>query len=294
MTASPNRVFALILSVALTVVGLGALLLLVLLAPSIDAARTRNGLIFCLIAPLTSLDTVTHFLAVAIVGVGLLGLAAAMREANRGRATTSELRFATRLARRSALPPEVACVAAITGVTGCLDVVESPRPFAFAYGWVRPRIFLSTALVHQLDARELEAVLHHERWHVRHRDPLRLLVLRTIAATFFFLPALRRLLRQFEVAAEVAADRQAVASMGDPRWLAAALAKTSGVPLVTPAFEGYVGLRIAALAGEPLTISTGRWRLAAVCLTVEIGVLLPLLARGGLPVLAGILVHPMC
>jgi len=293
MNPSPDRVLARVVLVALATGGLvllAALTLLVFAAgPTLSGARA----IRCLIAPISSLDAVVHGsagAAAALIGSMIL---AGMRLVNRDRATVAELRSATSAARLGSPPPAVARAAREAAVAGRLDVVAATRPFAFAYGWVWPRVCISTGLVERLAEPELAAVLHHEGWHVRRRDPLRLLVVRTTGAAFAVVPPIRRLVHLYLVAVEIAADRHVVRVMGDPRWLAGALVKVAGSPVATPAFEGHAEARIAALVGEPMPTTRWRSRSAAAVLLLEL-VPLVVLLQGGTPVLAGIWTHPYC
>lgn len=294
MTSS-NRIFLLAIVVALAVSSAIGILVLLLLVPVV--ATTGSGLyaVACLLTPVSSFDTAAHLLAVALLVLSGISLVAGACTANRERAIVADLRAMASVARCRTLPPEVRAASVATGVDSRLDVVESPRAFGFAYGWLRPRICISTALIHRLSRRELEAVFHHERWHLRQHDPFRLFVLRIVASGFFFLPPMRRLVHDYVVAAEIAADRHAVVTMGDRRWLAAALAKTMGLPLAAPAFEGHAERRIAALADdlswEPAGSALRLWTLV---LAAEGIVLVPLIARGGMPVLATVLSHPVC
>lgn len=293
MNASPDRVLARVVLVALAIGGmvvLAALALLVFAAgPTVSGAR----LLRCLIAPISSLDAVVHASAVAVGALIGRMVLAGIRTVNRDRATVAELRGATEAARLGSPPPAVARAAMGAAVAGRVDVVAAPRPFAFAYGWVRPRICISTGLVERLAEQELAAVLHHEGWHVARRDPLRLLVVRTIGAAFAFVPPVRRLVRLYLVAVEIAADRHVVGAMGDPRSLAGALVKVAGAPVAAPAFEGHAEARIAALIGEPVATTGWRSRTAAAVLLLEL-VPLVVLLRGGTPVLAGVWTHPVC
>ncbi|MDQ3539273.1 MAG: M48 family metalloprotease [Chloroflexota bacterium] len=295
MMTSPNRLFLLVIVVALAVSSAIVILVLVLLFPVVATAGSGLYAVACLLTPISSFDTVAHLLAVALLGLSSISLVAGACTANRERAIVADLGAMTRVARCRTLPPEVHAASIVTGVNSRLDVVESPRAFGFAYGWLRPRICISTALIHRLSRRELEAVFLHERWHLRQRDPFRLFLLRIIASGFFFLPPMRRLVRDYVVAAEISADRHAVVTMGERRWLAAALAKTMGLPLAVPAFEGHADRRIAALADDlshqPADGALRRWTLV---LAAEGVVLVPLIARGGIPVVAGVLSHPVC
>src|SRR5205823_14023272 len=53
-----------------------------------------------------------------------------------------------------------------------IQVCGYNHPLALTYGLWRPTVLLSTWMVEQLDARELEAVLAHEIGHVARRDYL--------------------------------------------------------------------------------------------------------------------------
>ena len=100
---------------------------------------------------------------------------------------------------------------------GCIQVVDGlPNP-AFTAGWWRPRIYVAAALPDAVSADELVAILAHESAHVSRRDPLRLSLLRFLACTLFYLPALRRLADDAADEAEIAADDDAVARIPDGR-----------------------------------------------------------------------------
>jgi Zn-dependent protease with chaperone function len=118
-------------------------------------------------------------------------------------------------------------------------VVADARPLAFCAGNLRPVVYVTDAALERLREDELAAVIAHEAHHARRRDPLRLLVARTLAdATGVVgdLPA-----RQI-AAADLAADAAAVAATGSARPLASALLR-----LQDPAPE-----RVDHLLGRPL------------------------------------------
>lgn len=79
-----------------------------------------------------------------------------------------------------------------------------------------PRVVVSTGLVEIATHAELLAVLSHEDFHRRHRDPLRVLAFRTWAAAFFFIPILGAVLRRALDRQEPRADRAAVRACGVP------------------------------------------------------------------------------
>ncbi|MDQ3780888.1 MAG: M56 family metallopeptidase [Chloroflexota bacterium] len=172
--------------------------------------------------------------------------------------------------------------------------MEATRPFAFVYGWIRPRICISTSLIALLSDQEVEAVLHHEGWHIARRDPLRFMIARTVGSVFAMVPAMRRLERLYVLSAEVAADRCANLAMGHPRPLAGALAKTLPPALAEPGFEGQAEARIAALAGESPDVAVWSGWMIATVLLAEVAVLMPLVTNGSIITLIGFWSHPVC
>ena len=294
MIASPNHVLVRVVLTALALVGFLAVLALELMILGAGTGESVVAAVRCLIAPVSSLDTAVHASAVAIGALAALPILLGAQAASRARARVGELRHAATTAQLSTLPPRVVAAATRTRVRDCINVVEAPRAFAFAYGWIWPRICVSTGLVDLLDDAELDAVLHHEGWHVARRDPLRLLLVQTVGAAFAIVPEIRRLVRLYVLAMEVAADRHVVAVMGHPRSLASALAKTAAPPVAPPAFEGLAGARAAALAGSFPMGPRWRGRVAAAVLLVELLVLIPLLTNGSIVALAGFWIHPVC
>ncbi|MES2178041.1 MAG: M56 family metallopeptidase [Gemmatimonadota bacterium] len=103
-----------------------------------------------------------------------------------------------------------------------LRIVEGlPNP-AFTVGFWRPLVYVSAALPASLDGPQLEAVLAHEAAHIARRDPLRLSLMRFLACTLFYIPALRRLADDLTDEAEIEADDVA-AKQSEPLVLASAI-----------------------------------------------------------------------
>jgi hypothetical protein len=134
-------------------------------------------------------------------------------------------------------------------------VVETPVPLAFCAGWLRPRVYVSTAVLDRLFEGELRAVLAHEHHHEAIRDPLRLAVGRVLSQALFFLPVLRPLHDRYADVAEIHADAAAVeASDGAARPLASAMLSVGATP-----DGGVVGIspeRVDVLLGH----GGGAWR----------------------------------
>jgi Zn-dependent protease with chaperone function len=165
------------------------------------------------------------------------------------------------LAPFGALPPEPGSAiwraAAAAGVdrNRVLVVPGLPSP-AFTAGWLRPRVYVAAAVVERLSGEELAAVLAHEGSHVRRRDPLRLSVLRFLACTLFWLPALRRLATDIAAEGEVRADDLAAERHG--LALASALVRLAAwEPAAETLGVGFTGgdlleRRVLRLTGEEI------------------------------------------
>lgn len=96
-----------------------------------------------------------------------------------------------------------------------LVVIDGAR-LPSVVGFVRPRVVLPRRLLAELDDEELDAVLLHEAWHRRRRDPLQALVVSLVAAVWFFYPPVWWIGRRMRQAAELACDERVLASGIDP------------------------------------------------------------------------------
>jgi Zn-dependent protease with chaperone function len=163
---------------------------------------------------------------------------------------------------------------------------------ALTVGWLRPVVYVAAELPLHLNSDELEAVLAHEAMHVRRRDPLRLSLLRFLALTLFWIPALRRLTEDVADEAEVLADDHA--ARGRPLVLASALVVLAGWRPPRPMPNAAVGLlqgdllerRVRRLAGEtpPTRTHVTRRSLATALLAVGLAWTSSLPATHPLPV----------
>ena len=175
------------------------------------------------------------------------------------------------------VPSRLEDAAVLAGLADRVEFVDADEPFSFAYGHLRPRVVVSRGLFESLDDQELRAVLEHEGYHVRHFDPLKVVVARAASAAYFFLPALQGLRTRYAAASELAADRRAMEACGHgplagalyqvvrgPEWeelsTAAAIGgpelfdmrvsqiETSEEPPVAPVSRQQIVLTITALA----------------------------------------------
>lgn len=151
-----------------------------------------------------------------------------------------------------------------------VKVIADPRPQAFCAGYLRPTVYVSERTVELLTEPELEAVLAHERHHMRVRDPLRFALGRILAQALFFVPVLRSLCDRYADVAEVSADRAAIRAGADERTALASalLAFDAGAP---PGASGISSVRVDSLLGQ-----AARWRPPWRLLTASAGSLLGL------------------
>lgn len=120
-----------------------------------------------------------------------------------------------------------------------IRLVDSQRPFCFVAGLRRPEIYVSTAAWHGLDADEREAMLAHERGHVRHHD----LAWRSLieVVTAFGAPLMPApLLARWEHATERLRDDDAAVALGAPEDVAGAMVHLCRLG-ASPAGAGSVG-----------------------------------------------------
>ncbi len=127
---------------------------------------------------------------------------------------------------RSSLPPRLARLAGDLGLGRRLDLVDCPTTEAFCYGLFQPRVCLTTGLLNLLSFAEIEAVLRHERHHLRRRDPFRTLLWTALDHACWWI---RHGGEQARLQRELAADRAVIAA-GGRLSLASELLKLIGQP----------------------------------------------------------------
>ncbi|MBB3128689.1 Zn-dependent protease with chaperone function [Paenibacillus rhizosphaerae] len=165
-------------------------------------------------------------------------------------------------------------------------VTKDAEPIAFAYGFIRPRIMISQALLQIIDGPELIAIMEHEYYHCVKKDPLRMLVSHGICCSMFFFPVLRRLRSRYFLKKELAADEYAVRRAGQ-KALAIGLFKLSEIRVATPpldltspGIDDLLGSRIDALVSNQVTdepIPIKEWIVSAISLMLILVLLTHLL-----------------
>jgi Zn-dependent protease with chaperone function len=192
---------------------------------------------------------------IIVLAASATGVAASGSAAARTAAGSRALRAWVRAARQP-VPLVVLKAAAVLGITDRVDAVGAGEAFAVTYRLIHPRILVSTALAAELTAAEVAAVLAHEREHVRHRDPLRMLAVRLLAAFAWYAPAASWLASRAVLRRELAADRASARGTGRG-VLAGALLKLASLPACAvaaaagpaPDAPGSLEARVAQLEG---------------------------------------------
>jgi beta-lactamase regulating signal transducer with metallopeptidase domain len=121
------------------------------------------------------------------------------------------------------IPSRLRELAARLHIADRVRCVDDAARYAYCAGALRPHICVSLGAVRALRPRELEAVLFHEAYHLSRRDPLRMLIVRGLAALFVAVPVVGELAARFEVAKELDADRAALRAQGRRDCMAGAL-----------------------------------------------------------------------
>jgi len=109
------------------------------------------------------------------------------------------------------LPGPFTDLVARLDLQGRVDLVLGTAPTAFCSGLLRPRICVTTALYDLLTFPEVEAVLRHERHHLRRHDPLRTLLWTILDHSCWWLAAGGQRALYLR---ELAADRAVIAEQG--------------------------------------------------------------------------------
>jgi Zn-dependent protease with chaperone function len=160
----------------------------------------------------------------AVVLAVLVGASVGLASRTLGRQISASRRLSRRV-RALALPPPpgLSVATKATGLDGRVEMLDSPQRLSFVFGLLVPRVAISRGFLESLTAEELQAALEHEQYHVRHLDPLRALLGKTLAEAFFLLPSLEVLRLRYEADRELAADCRAERACGRRPLLGALL-----------------------------------------------------------------------
>jgi len=242
MTERPNTVLASLVGAAVALMlAIGSALAALGLSGVVALAATTIGAFTACVFFVTELDRVPLSALVLIV-VALASAAGFLR-------TLWLYRRERRLLGALPLEPlDVPALAQIAAGAGtAIYVTPAQRPAAFCFGLWRPRVVVTSGLLQRLDSAEQAAVVWHELEHARNREPLKCLLARTAANSFFWIPALRDLLDRFLLAKELVADQRAL-SVAGVQALAGALDEVASAPSLAAVGAGdFAAARIERL-----------------------------------------------
>lgn len=150
------------------------------------------------------------------------------------------------------------------GITRSIQLVETSAVFVPAtVGHWRPFIFLPEGLSATLSMRELEAILAHELAHIARHDYLWQWIQQWARTLLFYHPVVHWLMAEIDTCREAACDDLAVATTGDKKALAQALACVSVQSLNSPQAALALGrkrqpllLRVKRLLGYSTSLKT--------------------------------------
>lgn len=185
-------------------------------------------------------------------------------------------------------PKKVRDIVLELGIQDKLAVVLSGKLSSFCYGYIKPRILLSTGLINSLNKGELKAVLLHESYHLKRSDPLKILLSQVAATMFFFVPILRDFHSHYVLSKEITADQLAIQDRGG-QDIRSALMKMLNFP--TPSFLGVTSFANENSLEERIEILTNpgeglRIKISKIRLVLSTVVFLSALALLNLPVYA--------
>src|SRR5258708_14270292 len=112
-------------------------------------------------------------------------------------------------------------------------VIQSEKPFAFCVGVRHQKIYLSTMLLSLMSEKELEAILLHEKYHLKNLDSIIMLRESLLQLVFPFFPIVQDLIMQYKINREIDADWEAVQKLGDSKPVISVLKKFLSFPSVS-------------------------------------------------------------
>lgn len=202
---------------------------------------------FSRLLPLVAVSWVVMLVRTATIATILISAGFVCQRLWRTYRALAQLQAAVQAA-RTTTPDRLVTQGAAAGLRHPVVTLATPTPLAFCGGLFTPHIYLSTGLLEVLSDKELRAVLLHEAFHCARYDPLRTLLVESVATALFFLPAVAEWRNLFLTSLELAADRHAMQMSG--RWcLAGALHKLLTHPQGTP----FSATQIAGIAGLSAT-----------------------------------------
>ena len=166
-------------------------------------------------------------------------------------------------------------------------LLNSEDCLAFTMGLFRPQIVLSKGIFQQFDEHEIEAIILHEEYHLKHYDPLKIFIVTVLSDGMAYIPVMKELLYRYKTYTELLADQYAMEKMGTTVKLGSALLKlikqkSESLSIVTAPFaENAVNLRIKQILDPHTSIEMKSITRRSIISSVGIMAVLSTMVLGG-------------
>lgn len=104
-------------------------------------------------------------------------------------------------------------------------LIKDDNLFAFCYGITHPKIYISTGIFNIMNVQELEAILLHESYHLKHKDSLVILMAEIFKSFFPVLLVIQDVINNFKIEREIRADNLVISIQGTSKSLVSVLKK---------------------------------------------------------------------
>src|SRR3989338_1075054 len=111
------------------------------------------------------------------------------------------------------------------GLENKVMTLPKNAPTAFCFGFLKPRIFITTGIIRLVSLKELAVILRHEKYHLENKDTATLLLADLAQSLFPFFPLVSDLIGNYRLDRELEADRQAIRQKNDQYCLSDVLKK---------------------------------------------------------------------
>ncbi|KXG10008.1 M56 family metallopeptidase [Anoxybacillus rupiensis] len=106
-------------------------------------------------------------------------------------------------------------------------VIKNEEFIALTIGFIKPKIVLSTFVIEHFSEAELRAILFHEQFHAMQRDPLKLMLIKTVSEQLGYIPLIKHLAQYYRISRELLADQHAMRKMKNSTPLGNVLLKVA-------------------------------------------------------------------
>lgn len=106
-----------------------------------------------------------------------------------------------------------------------LYILPTEEVVAFTTGFFKPKIVLSEGVFQFFTEEEIDAIVLHEEFHQKNRDPLKLFLFTVLTEGMSYIPVLKGMLQRYSTYQELLADQYVMNKMKSPFGLGSALLK---------------------------------------------------------------------